>query len=536
MRASSSGRWRRLRRLVGAVLLVILLILVHRVAATSRDLPAGGTAVVAIPSDLQALDPALTCDRSTWRVLSCVYETLVRPGPEPGQVRPGLATSWEVSADGLRYTMHLRRDVRFHDGRPLTASAVARSLLRQLDPKAAASRFGGGRFVFLSSLLGGTPPRIQRIIPWGTGSVRIELRQPVRDLLEILAHPPCAVVAPTVASSSGRSSPVGTGPYRFVENRPGQRVTLESNPGYWGGRPPLDNLVFTVVPQAAARQRELVRGNADLATAVDLLQVDSLKAAGLVVSPAGGLNSWSLVMNCSRHPWSDLRSRVALQHALPRVKLARMFGGTRSVAATGMLSPRSRAWDPGERGYAWDPARARRLLARIRLPRAMPMALLFPTASPVVADTAGLAGRVADGLASVGLAVRPQPVTAEELEACLARGGFDLALRFEEQGRVDADLELYPDWSRENSIPGGTNVSRFSSGHLQELLDLARTDPDARRRNRLYREVQQHLNRAAPRVPLAWSLEVTAHRRRLRGVTVDRLGILDFSGAWLGFH
>jgi len=211
-----------------------------------------------------------------------------------------------------------------------------------------------------------------------------------------------------------------------------------------------------------------------------------------------------------------------------------MFGGTRSQAASGMLSPRSRAWDPNERGYAWDPARARRLLVRVRRPETSEVVLLYPAESPVVADTAGLARRVADNLASVGLAVRPQALPSAELGMCLARGGFDLALLLEEQGWVDADLELYPDWSRENSVPGGTNISRFSSGRLQELLDLARTAPDAEGRVRLYREVQQQLHRAAPRVPLAWSLEVTAHGQRLRGVTVDRLGILDFSGAWLG--
>ncbi len=524
-----------LLRCGGAVLLVLLLMLGQRVAAAPQAVPAGGTVVVALPGDLQGLDPGLATDRSTWRVLSCVFETLVRPGPEPGQVRPGLATSWETSADGRQWTLHLRRDVYFHDGQPLTAAAVALSLRRQFDPLATPSPSRRAQFQFFRSLMGGNPPRIQQVTPLGSTSVRIVLRQPVRDFLEILAHPPCAVVSPAMATAGGGVTPVGTGPFRFVERRQGQRVTLESNLHYWGGRPPLDYVVFTVVPQASARQRELVRGNADMAAAVDLLQVDSMKASGAFdLAPAGGLNSWSMVMNCARHPWSDIRTRIALQHALPRVHLAGLFGGTRSRAASGVLSPRSQAWDRSEQGYAWDPARARRLLARVRLPQASSVALLYPAESPVVADTAGLASQVAAGLASVGLSVSTRPLAAAEFSACLRQGGYDLALVLEEQGQVDADLELYPDWSRENSVPGGSNLSRFSSGRLQELLDLARTAPDPEHRKQLYREVQRQLWEAAPRVPLAWSLEVTARRRALQGVTADRLGVLDFSRAWLG--
>lgn len=519
----------------GFVLLLLLVFLASHALAAPRAVPAGGTAVIALPAELQGLDPGTATELSTWRVLSCVFETLVRPGAEPGQVQPGLAASWECTGGGLEWTFHLRKDVYFHDGKPLTATAVAMSLRRQFDPLMTPSPSRRGRFSFFRSLLGGKPPVVRQVALLDTDSVRVVLREPVQDFLEILAHPPAAIVSPSMAAArSDGAIPVGTGPFRFVERRPGQRVTLESNLHYWGGRPPLDHLVFTVVPQASSRQRELTRGNADMAVALDLLEVDALKASSagvLDVVPGAGLNSWALGMNCSRHPWSDIRTRLALQQAVPRADLARRFARSRGLVATGVLSPRSWAWDRTERSRPYEPARARRLLGRVRLPDAFSVDLLYPLRSPVVADPAALATVLAGRLQAAGLAVTPRGLDPEELAARLRQGSYDLALLLEEQGRVDPDVELYPDWSREN---GGTNIARFSSGRLQGLLAMARTAPGRQHRAQLYREIQQQLGEAAPTVPLAWSLEVMARRRSLNGVSLDRLGLLDFSRAWLG--
>ncbi len=521
-------------RILGALILVFLVLLLplgtRGLGATLRDPALGGTAVVALPSDLQGLDPGEVTDRTSWRVLSCVFETLVRPGPDPGQVLPGLAISWESSGQGREWLLHLREGVFFHDGTPLTAAAVARCLRRFSDP---GSGWGGN--LFFRSLLGGPTPVVEQVMAVSPHSLRLVLREPMPGFLEILAHPPMAVVAPSMVSAgSGPPRPVGTGPFRFLERRPGQRVTLESNPHYWGGPPSLDHLVFTVVPRALARQRELSRGNADMALAVDLLAVDDLKKAGTFhLAPAGGLNSWSLVMNCSRNPWSDIRTRLALQHALPRAELARDFAGSRMAPATGVLSPRSWAFDETERGYTFRPERARRLLSRVRLPSSEPVLLLHPTESPVLAAPGALARRIARDLSQVGLPVRTRGLPAPEFTDHLRRGAYDLALQLEEKGMVDPDLDLYPAWSRENRFPGGTNVSRFSSGRLQELLEMARSISEPTHRVRVYAEIQQQLWKAAPTVPLAWSLEVNAWRRDLRGVTVDRLGILDFSRAGL---
>lgn len=509
--------------------MALALLLAGQAWAAPRAVPAGGTAVVAVPSELEGLDPGRSVRRTSWRVQSCVFETLVRPGERAGEVLPALAATWESGDGGREWRLHLRRDVYFHDGQRLTAHAVALSLRRQFDPEVTPSASRRALFAFWRDLLGGNPGVVKSVSAVDSDTVRIVLRAPVRDFLEILAHPPLAIVSPAMARGSDAAPPVGTGPFRFVEWRSGQRLTLESNLHYWGGRPPLDYVIFTSVPRASARSRELLRGNADLSVALDLLEVDALKASeALEVWTGSGLNSWSLALNCSRQPWSDIRTRVALQQALPRADLARRFAKTRGLAATSFLSPKCWAYDASLKPPAYSPDRARRLLQRVRLPQGLE--LLYPTDSPVVADTQGLALAIAGRLAAAGLSATPRAVDSAEFLRRVQRGSYDLALVLEERGVTDPDVELYPDWSRDNR----GNYSRFSSGRLQDLLDMGRTVADRGHRRNVYAEIQEQLQEAAPAVPVAWSLEVLARRRSLNGVSVDRLGMLDFRGAWLG--
>lgn len=520
--------------LPGLVFLALALLLAGQVWAAPRAVPAGGTAVVALPTELEGLDPGRAMSRSTWRVLSCVFETLVRPGERAGEVVPALAATWESGEGGREWLIHLRRDVYFHDGQRLTAHAVVLSLRRQFDPQITPSVSQRAQYAFWRGLLGGSPGVVKSVSAVDSDTVRIVLREPVRDFLEILAHPPLAIVSPAMARGGDGAAPVGTGPFRFVEWRSGQRLTLESNLHYWGGRPPLDYVIFTCVPRASARSRELLRGNADFSVALDLLEVDSLKESSsgtLEVWTGSGLNSWSLAMNCSRRPWSDIRTRVALQGSLPRSDLARRFARSRGLAAAGFLSPKCWAYDPTLKAPGYQPERAKRLLSRVRAPKSVD--LLYPLESPVVADTQGLALQIAGRLAAAGLSATPRAIDGAELVRRLQRGSYDLALLLEERGVVDPDLALYPAWSREN-LQGGGNYSRFSSGRLQDLLVMGRTVADRTHRRQVYSEVQEQLQEASPAVPLAWSLEVLARRRSLNGVTVDRLGMLDFSRAWLG--
>jgi peptide/nickel transport system substrate-binding protein len=487
----------------------------------------GGTLLVDLAGEPASWDPSQVQDLAGWRVLSCLFETLVRPGPRPGQYLEGLARSWRQSRDGREWVFFLRRDVYFHDGRPMNAFSVVFSLRRQFDPQRRPYRTALAQHVVAQSLLGGNPPVLERVEALDEFSVRLVLRQPLQDFLEILCQPAMAVVSPAVVLQTDQ--PVGTGPFRLAEWRAGQRISLRANLHYYRGRPFLDQLVFRSVADPAARAREIERGNADLAASVDPAEADRLKGLpDLVVERRPGTDGAFLYMNCSQLPWSDQRARVGLSQALHRRALARQFYGERGRPAGGVVPPESWAFDGSVKGYAFDRDRAFRLLRDVG--RNYRPQLLVARDSRSLARPAEAAAEVARSLQAVGLAVDPRLVENEELRARLSRGDYDLALVVEELGEVDPDLYLYPRWSRSNLRRGGTNWARWSNDPMQNLLTQGRTTSD---RLPVYRDVQRRIQEAAAVVPLAWGPELLAWRRQVRDLGIDRLGLLHFEAAWL---
>src|SRR5687768_10978321 len=175
--------------------------------------------------DPRSLDPALSTDVPTGRAVGYVFDGLVRFTPD-AQVVPGLARSWDVSPDGMTYTFHLRSGVKFHDGRPFVARNVVNSFRRVLDP---ASR--GGRGWPLYPIAGardyaeGKGRALAGLTAPNDSTVIIRLTEPLAIFPKLLAMPVAAIVPDSVPSNFGEH-PVGTGPWKFVEWRHDDYLSL----------------------------------------------------------------------------------------------------------------------------------------------------------------------------------------------------------------------------------------------------------------------------------------------------------------------
>jgi ABC-type transport system substrate-binding protein len=195
------------------------------VEAPQRAVPAPQRAVIGMQLEPPVLDPTVNPAAAIAEALYAnLYEGLVKFAPD-GSVRPSLAESWEISADGLTYVFHLRAGVRFHNGAVFDASTAKFSLDRALAPDAVnpqRSRIGAIRAV--------------RVIDGRTLSLSLERRS--GGLLQSLAWASFVMVEPRSAATDAMR-PVGTGPFRFLFWRRGDSLTLEANPGYWGGPPQL---------------------------------------------------------------------------------------------------------------------------------------------------------------------------------------------------------------------------------------------------------------------------------------------------------
>ncbi len=356
-----------MRRFALAVLLLLLALPAPAAAAPEGTLTWG----IHVTLAARWLDPADTeAFINPFMVLYAIHDALVKPMPG-GDNTPSLAESWTQSRDGLVYEFVLRKNARFHNGDPVTAEDVKFSFDRY---KGAAAK-----------LLHDRVREVQIVDP---GRVRFHLKEPWPDFMTFYGTSAtgAAWIVPKkyvekVGDDGFKKAPVGAGPYRVVSFTPGVELVMEAFAGYWRKVPSVKRLVFRSMPDEATRAAALKAGDVDIVyllsgpLAEEVKRTPGLRLAAAM--PPGVVfldlpEQWD-----PKSPWHDLRVRQAAGFALDRAGLnqAETLGLSRP---TGGLIPRvldfARAYDPP----AYDPARAKRLLAEAGYPNGFDAGDLTP--------------------------------------------------------------------------------------------------------------------------------------------------------------
>ncbi|HLT58727.1 MAG: ABC transporter substrate-binding protein [Limnochordales bacterium] len=278
-------------------------------------------------------------------IRNTVFSSLVRLD-ENMRVIPELAESWE-QPDDTTYIFRLRRGVTFHDGRPFTAEDVAYSFERTIE----------NQMTFATKLA--TVESWQVLDDY---TLQVNLKHPWAPFLDDLVE---VAIVPKGAGDELRSRPVGTGPFRFVEWLPNDRIVLEKNPDYWNaGHPKLDRIVIRVMPNATVALANLQGRELDAVWDVPVAEAQSVARDPNVVwqRPAGSGSILLVEINASEGPLADRRVRQALAHALNKMVVQRTTYFGEGEAIWSPLPPFSWAYEP-QAGYDFNPNRARELLA-----------------------------------------------------------------------------------------------------------------------------------------------------------------------------
>jgi peptide/nickel transport system substrate-binding protein len=319
--------------------------------------PANSVRQVAEAGTFLDLDPSASCVGEHW-VLANVYETLTRYAP-PGSaeiVRPLLATSWAVAEDGLTWTFHLRHDVQFHDGTPLTAAAVKFSIERNRDRNACS----GYLYDPVSAIE--TPD---------AHTVVLRLRYPAPLDLILSSTYAAWIMSPSVAEREDdwfAANDAGSGPYRIIRYEPGQRLVIGRFGDYWGGWQPgqIEQVVFELVEDAVAVEQMLAAGQLDFATinvlsAEQITALDSSEHLRMDVTP-GGANEL-ILLNHRRAPTDNPLVRQALAYSYPYEDVIAATYGGRGSRAHGAVPVTVWGHNPSASRYTFDLNKARTLLA-----------------------------------------------------------------------------------------------------------------------------------------------------------------------------
>lgn len=471
--------------------------------------------VISVSTEPPGLDPT-TNSAGVIKLLlhHNLYENLVQVD-ETGDLHGQLATAWEISPDGRVYTFHLREGIRFHDGTPCDADAVRQSFLRAMDPQT------------------GHPHReyfagVDAIESPDGRTVRFQLRAPDASFLTVLALGDSVIVPPGREDLAG--NPVGTGPFRFEEWRPGYSLRLVRwNAYYLPGLPVLEALTFRFITDPAAQLAALRAGDVDL-----VAEVVPEIAATLTEDPQLRVVSQPqdlvqiLATNTARAPFSDLRVRQALAHAVDREQLvALVYYGFASPVGS-HLAPSVPYYADMTWVYPYDPARARDLLAAAGYPHGFSATLTLPGNYPQHVRTGEL---LAAQLEEVGIRLELQIVDwGTWLDRVYGQADYDLTV-VAQIGRLDPApiLRAYGPDRTDYYFRRG-----WSSPELDELLQrgIAVADPDERQR--IYAAAQYILAAEAVNVFLVAPHQILVQRAGVTGVKILPHYVLDFTAAAKG--
>jgi ABC-type transport system substrate-binding protein len=422
--------------------------------------------------DPRSLDPALSTDVPTGRAVGYIFDGLTRFTPA-AQVEPGLAERWDISPDGRRYTFHLRRNVFFHDGTPFRARDVVHSWERALDPtsKSSASEFlypiKGARDFHAqkaSAISGLAAPDDSTLI--------VTLDEPLAAFTKLLAMPVASIVPQRITPNFGEH-PVGTGPWRFVEWRHDDYLLFARNPRYFLGAPKAESLEARVIAEPSTSVAEFESGT------VDVLQIpagqtreweeDESRRPMLSSTPA--LELVYVGINTTRGPLRDARVRQAINYAVDINTIIDRLVSGRGSRAAGVIPPALAGYDSSRRGYPYDPAKARQLLADAGYPKGIDVEL-WCSMTPIYVR---IAETIQAYLNAVGIRTKVVQRESAASRAAARKGETDMILKDWYADYPDAENFLFPLLYSGNKGSGG-NVSFYANAHFDSTVLAARRE------------------------------------------------------------
>jgi len=496
---------------------------------------------------IATLDPAGAKNRSIQWAIHQLYNTLVETDDNLNFV-PGLARSWEVSADRRTWTFHLRTDIVFHDdaafpdgkGRRLVAGDIVYSFNRILDPLTASS----GAWIFHD--------RIDPTSPFTTpddSTFVLKLIRPFNPILGLLSMQYCSAVPHEAVEKYGkdfRSHPVGTGPFRFKSWEESQTLILLKNENYFQhdstGRalPYLDAIKITFNDEAATEFLQFVQGELDFVNNIDpsfkdevlnkkgQLKKDWQGKIDLSVVPQLNTEYLGILVDTTNplvkaSPLKQKQVRQAINFGFDRRKMILYLRNSLGLPAeSGFVPAGLPSFDSSlVHGYHYDPDRARALLAAAGHPGGQGLSPIRLLTIPIYGDFATF---IARQLEDIGIHVNVEIVQKSLL---LEETAQAKALFF--RGSWIAD---YPDAENYLSVfysknPSPPNYTRYSDPVFDRLYERSLQETVDSVRYRLYREMDQRVIDAAPVVPLWYDVVVHLINPRVHGFTPNALNMLE---------
>lgn len=495
---------------------------------------------VPLTTDPTTFDPAKVEDGTTIDMLQQEFEGLVQWTPQ-NTLAPALAEKWDVSPDHRTYTFHLRPNVKFQDGNPVTAQDVYFSLRRALDPalKSTVALSYLGDIVGAKELNAGKTTQLSGVKVVDPATVAITIVAPKAYWIYTLTYPTGYVVSKAEAkggvelTDADDEKGAGTGLFKITEYQRGSKVTLAANPGYWGGAPKLAGQSRPIIKDGGTRHDEYVAGDLDIvdeakgdleADRKDPHLKDQIKTWARAATLYIGMNEKTV------KPFADLRVRQALAYATDKERIRSVVMLDTVDVAQDILPEGIPGFDPKFQTYPYNPAKAKALLAAAGYlgGKGFPVIpISFRESYPDLDKTVDLIRDMWHQ--NLGVTVQSR------------RTEWVALLKQEHDNTLDC---YHIRWAADYLDPqdyysillhtnGGENHTSYSNPKFDALCDKADVERDPETRRKLYRQAARIAADEVPLIPLYYQKDIELVKPYVKNLDDGLMGHLPYKNLTL---
>ncbi len=471
-----------------------------------------------IANDPITLRPDVKTDMTSSQIINCFSSGLFEFS-RGVEVLPALCKTYSISPDGMQYDLVMRPDVKFQNGRPISAEDMKLGVIRALS---------GPNFNLFEMIEGGEEfiqtknTKNLGVEALNRSTLRIKLAYPFLPLISNFAT---NVADPFI----DQELPVCAGPYQLVAFDRGRRIILRANQFYYRGKPPVDEIDFIIEDDEEKCYESFRRGDLDVYRLSSLTHDRLLKESPGSVQTTPELSIQYLCINCQKVPFDQQLVRQAICHAIDVEGMIISLLKDEAVRANGIFPPSMPAHNRELAGYRYDPDRARALLNAAGFPGGLPGTYQIDVSGNVPARQR--AEFVKEHLARIGIKTEINPLPFSRLIEKNNEGRSILSFRGWISDNGDPDNFVFPLFH--SSSYGRTgNTFFFSTPELDKDIDNARRIHNLMQRTMLYQKIEANILEEAPAVFLYHRLVTLAINEKIRGFSPHPLNLFNLKSAW----